>query len=549
MTERIGVVRKNLRARHDEEVNMVRKILFTMLVVIALILPLRAQENDELIREKVETVNVEIPVQVFADGKPVLDLKKEDFRLWEEGRPQAINGFYLVKKRIAGLQDAAPADDSLRSRYFVLAFRVYDFNDRLREGLAYLFQKILSPRDRLLVFVNEKTHEYRQVGDGDAIRAEIERDLRQQCREAYIRLHGYYRELERWTNDCKLRMNNPESRGESGPTLIYNFLKRYLEDMDEYKRRYLTQDIDPYYALAKHLEKIHNEKWVISFYQREMLPSLTLNGEMIQIVQSQISECEEALSPEYKGFYIALTQMLQKALKEAQTGVDFPAEEIGRFFASIHATFHSVLINTQVHLVGEDLEFRQLDSGLETSLRELTEKTGGKLIASTDLVSSLSAVAAAEDIYYVLTYAPSDPGKRGKIKLQVADDKYKLQYDGDKQPAYLKRYIKEKEAAIPAVRITGLDFVGRTLTLTIRDYARTTGSGDGNGTLDVHIRVQNERNETSYDQKKVFRSGGKTMALSLDFGQLSPGKYDILVEVLDQVSGKTCTEIIQPLLR
>jgi hypothetical protein len=131
----------------------------------------------------------------------------------------------------------------------------------------------------------------------------------------------------------------------------------------------------------------------------------------------------------------------------------------------------------------------------------------------------------------------------------VANDQYKLQYEGEKQPEYMERYIKEKEAAIPAVRISGMDFAGRTLTFTIRDYARTAGSGDGNGTLDVHIRIQNERNETSYDQKKVFRSGGKTMALSLDFAHLSPGKYDILVEVLDQVSGKTCTEMIQPQLR
>jgi hypothetical protein len=344
-------------------------------------------------------------------------------------------------------------------------------------------------------------------------------------------------------------MNTPESRGESRPTVITNFLKRYLENMGEYKRLYLTQDVAPFYALAKHLEKIRNEKWAISFYQRERLPSLALNSEMMKIVQDEISECEASFTPEYKGFYIILTRLLQEVLAEAQRGPDFPAAEVSRFFARIHATFHSILINTQVQLTGDDLEFKQLDSGLETSLRELTAKTGGKLIASTDLVSSLSAIAAAEDIYYVLTYAPSAPGKRKEIKLRVADDRYELQYDGHPLPGYLERYAEKTEAAIPAVHITGLDFTGRTLAFTIRDYVRTDGRGDGDGLLDVRIRVQNERNETSYDQKKVFRSGGKAMALSLDFAQLTPGKYDIVVDVLDRVSGKSCTEMIQPLLR
>jgi len=65
-------------------------------------------QDEETVKETLAVINVEVPVRVFMDGKPVLDLKKEDFTVYEDGKPQAINGFQLVSKRIASGWKARP---------------------------------------------------------------------------------------------------------------------------------------------------------------------------------------------------------------------------------------------------------------------------------------------------------------------------------------------------------------------------------------------------------------------------------------------------------
>ncbi len=55
------------------------------------------QEKD--MREDIVVLNVEVPVRVMYKGKLVDNLKKSDFRLFENGKEQEINGFYLVRKK------------------------------------------------------------------------------------------------------------------------------------------------------------------------------------------------------------------------------------------------------------------------------------------------------------------------------------------------------------------------------------------------------------------------------------------------------------------
>jgi len=52
-----------------------------------------ANQSQALPREEIDVVNVEVPVRVFLDGLPLADLQKDDFRLFEDNEPQAINGF------------------------------------------------------------------------------------------------------------------------------------------------------------------------------------------------------------------------------------------------------------------------------------------------------------------------------------------------------------------------------------------------------------------------------------------------------------------------
>ena len=97
-------------------------------------------QEEESIKEKVDVVNVEIPVRVFYKDEPVGDLTKDDFRVYEGKKLQTINGFFVKRKKIA--QVIPQSDQEKPGRYFVLIFQITNFNDEFKKGLDYLFNQI-----------------------------------------------------------------------------------------------------------------------------------------------------------------------------------------------------------------------------------------------------------------------------------------------------------------------------------------------------------------------------------------------------------------------
>lgn len=505
-------------------------------------------QDEEAVKEAVSVINVEVPVRVFLDGKPVLDLKKEDFTLYEDGKPQAINGFQLVSKRIAGGPQSSAGPALPASRYFVLAFRVFDFNDPLQDGLAYVFNEILRPQDQLLVFINDKTRTYQDLEDREKIRSEIEADLRDQCHSARIDIETKTKEFDKYVTKFQTAYQTGQL-WTSPAAVMTQFLKEYLDRLQYYKKRFMTQDIDQYYFFAEHLEKVRKEKWVLNFYQQEILPRMNPLQEMMQIVNEVTSEAEESMVAEARAESIVIKRFLQRIDLESKTGVEFPVEQISKLFMKANATFHAIFINAQMDADSQNLEHRQIGSGMEANLRDLTEKTGGKLIVSTDLVSSLGAIVQAEDHYYMLTYSPDNPAKTGKIKVRTDNKKHEVRYDDNLRADYITAYLQGKEKENPTVKIRGLSFKDKKLSLSLQDFSLSAAKNETCGWLKIHIVIQNSDKEVFFNQEKVFKAARKSFSLSLDFPFLQPGKYDVIVDVLDQVSGKNATEFIQPLVR
>jgi hypothetical protein len=100
----------------------------------------------------------------------------------------------------------------------------------------------------------------------------------------------------------------------------------------------------------------------------------------------------------------------------------------------------------------------------------------------------------------------------------------------------------------PSVKIRDLTFKDKKLSLSVHDFSMTKIEDETTGMLHVRIRIKNSADQTLFDQNKVMKAPKSVFSLSLSFSFLSAGKYDIIVDVLDQVSGKSCTEVIQPLV-
>ena len=506
-------------------------------------------QEEEPIKESISVVNVEVMVRVLADKKPVGNLKKEDFTIYEDGKPQVINGFSQNSKKIARTVETN-IDQTLPSRCFVLIFKVYDFNQHLLDGLAYTFDKLLTPQDQLLVFINDSSKQYNDLHDMANIRSEIEQNLKAQCHAVLNQMRANLKQLEQFVDGEKRALI--DSVSDSGRTasrvspqsLLNDFLRNYLLILTNYKRRFLTQNIDNYYFFAKHLQKIKNEKWVISFYQIEMLPQLVQNRELTKAMDAILNQTQVEKSGA-SSYYSILTRLMQQVDTESRTGLVFPAEELGKLFLKSNATFNLLLMNAVIDSNSQDFKFGQIGSGIETSFRELTKNSGGTLIASSDLATSLATISEIEDIYYLLSYAPENANKIGKIKVTVSNRNYDVLYDNNQFEDFFKNYLSKKEIENPTVKISGLSMVDKKLALVIENFLVGKIKAETGGLLNIRIRVQNDLELSVFDQSKTVKAAGKNFSLSLDFAFLDIGTYNVIVDVTDKISGKSCTESIQ----
>jgi len=509
-------------------------------------LPLFSGQDDPTIIEKIEVVNVEVPVRVFYKGKLVKNLTKNDFTLYEGNEKQFINGFYSKTKCINTQNVKLKPlyqERSTASRYFVLIFRTTDYNIELRNGIEYLFENIIKPQDELLIFVNDKTislsKSYWKI-DRKEILMQM---LKEECIHAHQRLISYFLSIQKDLERTRLKLIENDSYSQNA-FFIIEFLRRYLTTWQEYKKKYLIPDLDKYYNFANHLDKIKKEKWIINFYQIEMFPKMKITGRLRQKIETMISELMVARSEDAVHSRI-ISRFLEDIDTELNVADDFPIEEITKLMYKVNTTFHSVFMGIEKETMDQDFQFRKVSTDIENCLRELTKKTGGALITSGDLGSALHSIESKEDLYYVLTYVPRNPKNIDKIRITVSNNKYDVVYDDNIRADYISEYLKTRKAEIPSVTLSGIRFKANKLTMTVSDFFMTVDSKKKMGKLSVRVRLINEDNENVFDQKRLVVAKKKNVNISINFEAIPKAKYNIIIDVSDLFTERTAMDFLE----
>ncbi|MCK5058135.1 MAG: hypothetical protein KAT34_15895 [Candidatus Aminicenantes bacterium] len=523
------------------------KLICGLFFLYGLLFPLIPQQEDQVIREEVKVTNVEVPVRVFFKGKPMDNLTKPDFKLYEDGKLQEINGFYLNRKKINVPYYDLKAEEEKRKpvipRYFALVFNLTDYHENLEKGLDYMFDNILKEDDQLLVMMNERIFFYEDLSDKELVHRNIKNLARNIGTGARKEIIDYLRRIERRTDELRHLLQADQDAVERAAArggdkvnvsqrgrYIERFLTEYVATWSEFKRRYLSPNLDKFYYFSRHLQKIKREKWVINFHQMIKFPQIKRTSDSMQGLIDLLD-----------------TNKYHKMNFELKAATDFPTEDVSRLFYKVNATFHSILIPTPKDIVSEDLEYREISTAFENFLRDITKKTGGTLISSANLVSALDTIRDVEDIYYMLTYEPEDPKKIGKIKVVLTDKtaKYKVVYDKNIRSAYIKEYLAKKAAENPVIKIKEMAFANKKLELLIGDFLIKEAGKTRNGKIAVHIVVEDKDGKVLFDKSRQLNPENKPTSLSIDFDWMGKGKYYILADVLDELTGQSGLEFVQ----
>jgi hypothetical protein len=506
---------------------------------------LRADQEQERIVEKITVTNVEVPVRVLYKGKPVTDLTKDDFVLYENRKKLEINGFFVKRKMIkitpsrtvetAGTPRPLP-------RTFVLVFNVTDFNDEFKKALDHLFDTVLVPTDQLMVFANDKTREYPGLQDKAAIKQQLIADLKEEGHKSKVRLQQYISRLESYlkVDDFRVKLHSRDT--EQADRLI-GFLQKYLLSWGEYKRNYLTPRVDRFYYFSRFLEKLKTEKWVLNFYQFEYFPRIRLGSDTIIKMRNIASELSNTNNPTSVAQGRKLDAMLNQLSTELNVAQSFPNEEVTKLFYKVDATFHSFFIKSSNPTILQDFDYKTVSSDLEQVLKSITDVTGGRNISSNDLVQSLETVAEVEDVYYILTYAPQDPTKAGKLKIKLKDGKGDVLYDDNFRADYISEYLQSLEEKIktPDIQVIDFSFKNKVLAFTVKDFLmrKIEGQSAAIGRINVRIRLVDENNNTLFNQAKIFDAKKDEMKISIPaFQKIEKGNYNFLIDAQDMFTGK-----------
>jgi hypothetical protein len=504
-----------------------------------------ARQEPPVLKEKVSVVNVEIPLRVLQDGVLRPGLRKEDFRLFEDGVPQAINGFSEHRKllRVQRVSLADGPDTEPPPRYFVLCFRLSELNDSLRSGLDYFFRHILRDSDQLLAFANERSLLLEPQLGPERRRAILQRVLQEEAERARRELETHFQRVRRDIDPNRLRALIENSSQSFTIPQIISFLEAYQGLWQEFKKKFLTADLDKFYNFARHLQQVSGEKWVLSFYQVDMFPNMRIGGATRRLLGELVERLLfEGSAAEQFGRVIART--LEAIDREMNTAGEFPAEQIGKMLIGVNTTYHCFIIPSAHEGSAEDLEFRKAASDLESSLRRISESSGGRVILSGDIGSALHEIEAEEDVYYVLTYEPTNPERVGRVRVELGDPRCRLLYDDRIRSDYIADYLKKRQEQEPVLRLERIFLDGPKLRLEFSSFGMTADKAGQKGQLQVAVTVRDAGERTVYERSRALTAHEPRVSLAVDFSFLPPGRYLFLADVRDLLTGKTAMDVL-----
>jgi len=522
-----------------------KKYIFLSLALMLLFALLPADAQQDAVKEQVEVVNVEVPVRVFCDGIPVGDLGKDDFFLSEGKQRQTINGFYVRKKKMnvqsLELQPGAPP---LKPRYFVLVFRILDYNREMKKGVQYIFDHLLRDGDKLLLLVNDRTLLLNRDIWQVKRREILDQLLGEEAIKAKQKLEQFFMMVQKDLDQTRLQTLMQRDQNFFPPRII-DFLERYLQTWQEFKNKYLIPDLDKFYNFARHLEKVKEEKWVLTFYQIEMFPHMKISGQIRQQIETMVEQLKIA-RPEDLLHARIVEEYLERLDRELNVAEGFPIEEVSKMLVKVDTTYHCFISGVQRETLSEDLDFKRVASDIENSLREITRRSGGEVIFSGNIGASLQAIEEREDIYYVLTYEPTSPAQKGKVKIELPGHPgCKLFYDDNIRADYIGAYLQRKKDEDPTVLLESLNLKSSHLQMKISSFKMADTAKGKNGQLNIAVRIHDGENKPLYDQNRFFIAREPLVELTIDFAFLEPGKYMFIAEVRDLLTGKIAMDVLQ----
>jgi len=527
-------------------------LILTMLFIVS---PLQGQEHKKIV-EKVIVENIEIPVRVFQENQPVGGLKKEDFRLYLNGKPKEINGFYEVRKKLAddSSRDPGSAPESQHiapPRLFVLIFNLSAYTQDLGSQINTLFERIIRPTDHIMVITNNFFITEWEVVNEEEAKDRILKVLDKEIRKLKLDLTSFENELRANATMLKSRMQDSGGIVTQNPIpLLSDFFINYQFIIEGIKEKYLSIPLDQYIKISEYLKSLEGEKWVINFYQLGRLPLLDNMGEINRLITRLRNDDSNANPIGQTG---ENPQQIRQVIQEFYHNFILKVKlidnmfvnDIGKAFINSGATFHTQLLTPLARSFSNDYKYETITTESEDILRNLSKLTGGTVLSSNRTENFVKDITGREDITYVLTYVP-DTGKKNKnpkVNIKLKNNNYQVFFDDQRRLKSFKSMMAKLTQNYKDIEIESLSCNDDLVTFKLKNIEVVQYEGEKFWAVQSRIKILDNRSRLITGFEKVFKGvkGQGEGIIQVKLPSLTGGRYYVVLEVKDLFSLKSVT--------
>ncbi len=413
----------------------IRRIAVLFLVVAAASGISRAVSPQE-IQHQTAVLNVAVPVRVFKGDRFVDKLSLGDFELYEDGKRQKIEAFYLVKKTIIERREEEKDFAPRTARHFFLFFEIGDYDPKIGESLDYFVKTVLLPGDNLTLVTPMKT--YRMKGElfelvgREKTYAQVMGLLRRDIQIGYSESRAILDEMTDLARVIASDVRTSAVPTETGLFTVVDPLAAvpvdspYQGAFEEKLMHYGTLldrlaslrvvDEKKLLAFAGHLKNLQGLKGVFFFYQREFVPQL--DPKVVDLLTTKYNQRPD------------ITQSLDTIFGLEKRESSLNMDVVTKAYADASASIHFLHIARPAGRA-EGVRMEERSEDIFGPFREMARATGGTAVSSANIAAAMKAAVEASENYYILYYTPADyrpDGRFRKVTVKVRDGGYRVSH-------------------------------------------------------------------------------------------------------------------------
>jgi hypothetical protein len=501
---------------------------FFLLTLLPIILhPIQEQKTSQ---EEVTVVAVEVPVRVLHKGQFVRNLTKEDFEIYENKVLQPITGFEVRSRRISVPVDVSAEELKIQpeKRLFLLIFNIFDYQDYVGEAVDYFFANTFRKGDRIIILTEGNLFDI-ETGKGPANVAQDVKDALKKFKViSTAGTYSAYQDLRYEADNLLMQLRGKKPfNSYTWDQDILRFYQNYERNWADYRRQYITPNIELYRSLIKRFKQFEGEKWALCFQQREMFPKLKNEGPLDREIRPWIETSSDNPMITTQQRNIRSKQMQLQRLFEVSG--DIPTEALKDLFMEANITFHLLLLKSHRTLVEKDFEFREVGQDYEDCFKQISISTGGHTVFSNKVTEAMIEASQTEDYYYLLVYSPKEDPTEKPLTIDV-----KVKQKGV-YVIHLKHFFQEK--AFP-ISIVHFESGRKTVKFSLINYQRVKTEGKLSGLAQVKITLFDKDSKKVFEDAKALQLIKDQTHISIPFSQLKSGPYFIIIQVVDKITNR-----------